>query len=37
VVKPHIEKISLAIDEARAGTVKTFDCGVFVARLKRSE
>jgi len=37
VVKPHIEKISLALDDAQPGTVKTIDCGVFVARLKRSE
>jgi hypothetical protein len=37
VVKPHIEKISLALDEAQPGTVKTIDCGVFAARLKRNE
>jgi hypothetical protein len=37
VVKPHIEKISLALDEAQPGAVKTIDCGVFVPRLKRSE
>jgi predicted nuclease of predicted toxin-antitoxin system len=37
VVKPHIEKISVALDEAQPGTVGTIDCGVFVARLKRSE
>jgi predicted nuclease of predicted toxin-antitoxin system len=35
VVRPHIEKISAAIDDARPGTVKTVDCGVFVARSKR--
>jgi predicted nuclease of predicted toxin-antitoxin system len=35
VVKPHISKISLAIDEARPGTLRTIDCGVFLARLKR--
>jgi predicted nuclease of predicted toxin-antitoxin system len=37
LVKPHIEKISLALDEAQPGTVKTIDCGVFVARPKRNE
>ena len=37
VVKPHIEKISLALDEAQPGTVNTLDCGVFVARLRRSK
>ena len=35
VVRPHIHKISLALDEARPGTAKTIDCGVFIARLKR--
>jgi hypothetical protein len=35
VVRPHIDKISVAIDDARPGTVKTIDCGVFIARLKR--
>lgn len=34
VVKPHIQKISVAIDEAQPGTVKAIDCGVFIARLK---
>ena len=37
VVRPHIEKISLALDEAQPGTVKTIDCGAFVGRLKRNE
>jgi predicted nuclease of predicted toxin-antitoxin system len=32
VVRPHIVKISVALDEAERGTVKTIDCGVFVAR-----
>ena len=36
VVRPHIQKISAAIDDARPGTVKTIDCGVFIARLKRN-
>ncbi len=35
VVRPHILKISVAIDEALPGTLKTIDCGVFIARLKR--
>jgi predicted nuclease of predicted toxin-antitoxin system len=35
VVRQHIHKISVALDEARPGTVKTIDCGVFIARLKR--
>jgi hypothetical protein len=34
VVRPHIHKISVALDEARPGTVRTIDCGVFIARLK---
>jgi hypothetical protein len=36
VIRPHIHKISTALDEARPGTVKTIDCGVFVARLNRT-
>jgi predicted nuclease of predicted toxin-antitoxin system len=36
VVTPHIHKISAAIDDARPGTVKRIDCGVFIARLKRA-
>ena len=35
VVRPHIDRISIAIDDARPGTVKTIDCGVFIARVKR--
>lgn len=35
VVRPHIHKISAAIDEARPGTFKTIDCGVFLAGWKR--
>ena len=35
VVKPHIPKISTALDEAEAGTVKTIDCGIFIPRSKR--
>jgi predicted nuclease of predicted toxin-antitoxin system len=37
VVRPHIHNFSLAIDEARPGTLKTIDCGVFIARLKRDK
>jgi len=32
VVRPHIHKISVALDEAQHGTVKTLDCGVFIKR-----
>jgi hypothetical protein len=35
VVRPYIQRISAAIDRARPGTVKTIDCGVFIARLNR--
>jgi hypothetical protein len=35
VVRPHIQKISFALDEAEPGTVKTIDCGVFVAGVNR--
>ena len=35
VVRPHIEKISPAIDEAQSGTVATIDCGAFIPRSKR--
>ena len=34
VVRPHIHRISAAFDEAPPGTVKTIDCGVFIARVK---
>ncbi len=34
VVRPHIHKIAAAIDEARHGTVKRIDCGVFSAHSK---
>ena len=36
VVRPHIHKISVALDEARPGTVNTIDCGVFIPRPKRT-
>jgi hypothetical protein len=35
MVRPHVHKIAAAIDEARPGTVKMLDCGVFNPRLKR--
>lgn len=35
VIRPHIHKISVALDEALPGTVKTIDCGMFIARIKR--
>jgi predicted nuclease of predicted toxin-antitoxin system len=35
VVRPHIHKISVAIDDARPGMLNTIDCGVFIPRLKR--
>ena len=34
VVRPHIQTISAAIDEAKPGTVRMIDCGVFVPRSK---
>jgi hypothetical protein len=34
VVKRHIDKISAALEEARPGTVRMIDCGVFIARLR---
>ena len=36
VVRPHVLKISIAIDEAQPGTVKMIDCGLFIPRLKRT-
>lgn len=35
VIRPHIYKISTALDEAQRGTVKRLDRGVFIARVKR--
>ncbi len=32
VVRPHVHKIAVAIDEAQPGTVKTIECGEFIAR-----
>jgi predicted nuclease of predicted toxin-antitoxin system len=36
VVRPHVHEISVAIDNARPGTVNTIDCGIFVPRPKRT-
>ena len=36
VVRPHVHRISAALDDARPGTVNTIDCGMFVARPKRT-
>lgn len=35
VIRPHVHKISVALDDARPGTVNTIDGGMFVARPKR--
>jgi predicted nuclease of predicted toxin-antitoxin system len=35
VIRPHIHTISSALDQAEAGTVRTIDCGVFIARVNR--
>jgi len=35
VIRPHILKISPALDEAQPGTFTTIDCGVFIARVNR--
>jgi len=35
VVRPHIHRISVALEEAQPGTVTTIDCGTFIARLNR--
>ena len=34
VIRPHIHRISAALDEAQPGTLRTIDCGVFIARSK---
>lgn len=36
VIRPHVQQISVALDEACPGTVNTIDCGVFVGRSKRT-
>jgi predicted nuclease of predicted toxin-antitoxin system len=35
VIRPHIDKISIALEEALPGTVKMINCGVFIAGLTR--
>jgi predicted nuclease of predicted toxin-antitoxin system len=35
VVRPHIHRISVALDEAVPGTVRAIDCGIFIARVNR--
>lgn len=35
VIRPHIHRISAALNGAELGTVETIDCGVFVARVNR--
>jgi predicted nuclease of predicted toxin-antitoxin system len=34
VIRPHIQKISVAIDRAQPGTVGVIDCGMFIALSK---
>lgn len=36
VIRPHIQIIAAALDEARPGTFARIDCGVFIPRLKRT-
>ena len=36
VIRPHIQTISAAIDDARPGTIEMIDCGVFIPRSKRA-
>jgi hypothetical protein len=35
VIRPNVDKISVAINNAQAGTVKAIKCGVFISGLKR--
>ena len=37
VIRPYIHKIAAAIAEARPGTVKMIDCGVFMPRSKSED
>ena len=32
VVRPHVHRISAALDSARPGTASTIDCGIFIPR-----
>lgn len=36
VIRPRIQIIAAALDEARPGTFARIDCGVFIPRLKRT-
>ena len=36
VVRPHVLRISTALDDALPGTVRLIDCGTFVVRPKRT-
>ena len=36
VIRPHIQTISVALDEGRPGTIGMIDCGVFIPRSKRA-
>lgn len=36
VVRPYVHRISVALNDARPGTVNTIDCGLFVPPPKRS-
>lgn len=37
VIRPHIDAISAAVDEAQPGTVKTIDCGTFSRKMPTGE
>ena len=34
VVRPHVQKIMAALDEAQAGTIKKIECAVFIPRAR---
>ncbi len=36
VVRPHVQRISAALEDARPGTVNILDCGTFVPRPRRT-
>jgi hypothetical protein len=36
VVRPHVLRRSAALDDAQRGTARTIDCGIFVARSRRT-
>ncbi len=37
VIRQHIDKISVALNEAQPGTVRAVDCGAFVAHVNRQD